>query len=96
MRGKGYEVKIFIARVRITPAHAGKRDTDEIEKNIIKDHPRTCGEKRKLLLHIVFHLGSPPHMRGKVSSLKFLKYPIGITPAHAGKRLMEMFSSNFK
>ena len=29
----------------ITPAHAGKRERENLHQLKLKDHPRTCGEK---------------------------------------------------
>ena len=51
------------------------------------DHPRACGEK--LLPRVVndFTEGSPPRMRGKGSLTLDPSPGLGITPAHAGKRL---------
>ena len=47
MRGKGdFQCKqehLFW----ITPAHAGKRNIYSTDNRAFKDHPRTCGEKRK-------------------------------------------------
>ena len=65
MRGKehGYYSNGF--SIRITPAHAGKSNSITDIKDLIKDHPRTCGEKFLLLLKRYHFCGSPPHMRGK-------------------------------
>ena len=67
MRGKVIDTLSGKFVIRITPAYAGKRKL--IYKHVIKrqDHPRLCGEKRR-----VFHIkndrqGSPPPMRGKVA-----------------------------
>ena len=45
MRGKGDKIANVIDLLRITPAHAGKRQfiLDILDGN--QDHPRTCGEK---------------------------------------------------
>ena len=70
---------------RITPAHAGKSDFDTLINKLIKDHPRTCGEKGIWLLLTQEKLGSPPHMRGKDDQGFALYGKYRITPAHAGK-----------
>ena len=51
-----------------------------------RDHPRTCGEKPALWLLVALLWGSPPHMRGKAICCGAVRLPVGITPAHAGKR----------
>ena len=52
------------------------------------DHPRTCGEKLYGAVIVYHPLGSPPHMRGKVAYCLSYSEQHGITPAHAGKRLL--------
>ena len=72
-------------QTRITPAYAGKsacRGTADVGK---QDHPRLCGEKRCFPWLSDNVLGSPPPMRGKVIAGSALRFPIGITPAYAGK-----------
>ena len=89
MRGKvssDDEVELFVG---ITPAHAGKRlFLYKIYKNH-QDHPRTCGEK--IFCHDFSRLcpGSPPHMRGKGWLIFVDDIFDGITPAHAGKSLLQ-------
>ncbi len=51
----------------ITPAHAGKSLLAEHFSGIIRDHPRTCGEKHRRYSGLHGEPGSPPHMRGKDS-----------------------------
>ena len=46
MRGKGNLVKVPLVIPGITPAHAGKSNVTARKTKSIKDHPRTCGEKR--------------------------------------------------
>ena len=53
-----------------------------------EDHPRLCGEKLKPRRRILTNQGSPPPMRGKVSSIMKRAWEIGITPAYAGKSLL--------
>ena len=85
MRGKGNGAHAHNGKLRITPAHAGKRNCNKGVKQNGKDHPRTCGEKFRLLQAVVPGNGSPPHMRGKALHDTGHSFDIGITPAHAGK-----------
>ena len=51
MRGKA-ELMIKLAEgLRITPAYAGKSLFTPFAKSRCKDHPRLCGEKRKIVDH---------------------------------------------
>ena len=85
MRGKEKFNTSLLPWQGITPAHAGKSVQLNISAIAIRDHPRTCGEKRIAKQPQTKSLGSPPHMRGKAAlSLDAVTYP-GITPAHAGK-----------
>ena len=70
---------------RITPACAGKRCASAHALALAWDHPRMCGEKRDCSQCVVTHLGSPPHVRGKVMALLGTFGPVRITPAYAGK-----------
>ena len=45
MRGKGHRFAAFAAKLRITPAYAGKRASFPCSTSTIQDHPRVCGEK---------------------------------------------------
>ena len=85
MRGKEAAPHRQHVRQRITPAHAGKRPWPALSVPGSGDHPRTCGEKGDLVSQGGNILGSPPHMRGKVTHAYNLPYWYGITPAHAGK-----------
>ena len=73
--------------IGITPACAGKRCRFTACRACTRDHPRMCGEKRHggPLARPV--LGSPPHVRGKVTLGPCAGRVAGITPACAGKRL---------
>ena len=71
--------------MRITPAPAGKtEEAVKIHPNG-EDHPRTCGENKKIISLALATLGSPPHLRGKPNTPIFLPELVGITPAPAGK-----------
>ena len=87
MRGK---VRLFGgggSGAGITPAHAGKSSRRRIHHRRVQDHPRPCGEKNPPRGSNRAGVGSPPPMRGKVSAHVARLSSIGITPAHAGKRL---------
>ena len=88
MRGKERHGYSHHPRMGITPAHAGKSLIYAIWVCSTWDHPRTCGEKIKYRQKPIQEKGSPPHMRGKVENSARQVSMIGITPAHAGKRLL--------
>ena len=88
MRGKATYFRSRPVARGITPAHAGKR----IGLSLIRwenwDHPRACGEKIACTIRSCCASGSPPRMRGK-GCQGADRVPVhGITPAHAGKRLL--------
>ena len=85
MRGKDFWTLGIPDSLRITPAYAGK---SQIVVNLIcgkQDHPRLCGEKDSPLLNSTLILGSPPPMRGKVTTKIKEGFGRRITPAYAGK-----------
>ena len=86
MRGTAMPFGSGVLKIRITPAHAGNRSVAVSWARLMWDHPRTCGEQ--LLQTPVQNLeaGSPPHMRGTVTSFENLPCAARITPAHAGNR----------
>ena len=86
MRGKACLTLIIRLLLGITPAHAGKSLPAVLKCPPTRDHPRVCGEKRRVRSWRALLLGSPPRMRGKVGLLHGHIIAIGITPAHAGKR----------
>ena len=85
MRGKVSKSMPSCMAFGITPAHAGKSALKAGILSDIKDHPRTCGEKRFFQFPYAVKQGSPPHMRGKVQQVRVSFLQNGITPAHAGK-----------
>ena len=88
MRGKVIHSLCDRPQRGITPAYAGKRRACWWTHRRTRDHPRVCGEKVSAIHRESASLGSPPRMRGKVTSgMLFLAF-IGITPAYAGKRQM--------
>ena len=70
---------------RITPACAGKSDSDGVIIVKCWDHPRMCGEKSNSPLGSLTTMGSPPHVRGKVAESTVDILGVRITPACAGK-----------
>ena len=86
MRGKDTVAHVNTFRIRITPAHAGKRQAQHIRHLRDRDHPRPCGEKLDGVAPQRDIRGSPPPMRGKDFRLDFVLNMCRITPAHAGKR----------
>ena len=86
MRGKAAGQLQKNQRAGITPAHAGKSCPRHRPQRPRQDHPRTCGEKLKLIPLLIFAWGSPPHMRGKEDLGGQGNSKRRITPAHAGKR----------
>ena len=86
MRGKAYDLDIGLALFGITPAYAGKSSEPPCPSGRPRDHPRVCGEKQSLVVHLARVMGSPPRMRGKVIAPGPPPAPVGITPAYAGKR----------
>ena len=66
MRGKVTVSSSSRVMIGITPAYAGKRLTPEHFSQHTKDHPRLCGEKFDSWGTLIWILGSPPPMRGKV------------------------------
>ena len=86
MRGKGVSQRPPGAETGIIPAYAGKRNAVRTGLLFRQDHPRICGEKSLLDERRERQVGSPPHMRGKVTPSGGLRSGSGITPAYAGKR----------
>ena len=89
MRGKEERLLHVDQPLGITPAHAGKRCRSPPHQSNARDHPRTCGEKRLSWASVPCGSGSPPHMRGKVCTISPADSIIGITPAHAGKSVIQ-------
>ena len=87
MRGKVHGFPACTCGKGITPAYAGKSALSASGGVHRRDHPRLCGEKRKLSRLLIFSLGSPPPMRGKGSTEDRLIVFYRITPAYAGKRV---------
>ena len=84
-RGKGRNIKYLLWGNGITPAYAGKSDYILSLKTVDRDHPRIRGEKGRSALTLYLLVGSPPHTRGKATTIWIICTPTGITPAYAGK-----------
>ena len=67
MRGKVQPLTVRFNITGITPAYAGKSLTVSVLWIHDKDHPRLCGEKKRLFWLLEHDQGSPPPMRGKVN-----------------------------
>ena len=85
MRGKRNYHPYRMGLDRITPADAGKTTTHGTLNEQDGDHPRGCGENGTVLHATIADTGSPPRMRGKLSSSISAQYSVRITPADAGK-----------
>ena len=85
MRGKANFHLFLLFGLRITPAYAGKSALCASGEDLLRDHPRVCGEKETPGHSCVLPRGSPPRMRGKVFSAFCEVHNVGITPAYAGK-----------
>ena len=67
----------------------GKARNTICRSRVTRDHPRLCGEKFCPCLLQCVGQGSPPPMRGKDKNDDFGVQQIGITPAYAGKSIVE-------
>ena len=85
MRGKHDRRDKEERTLRITPAHAGKTQAHTCNTFRRSDHPRACGENASTNAKVLILHGSPPRMRGKLTTGSALSLIRRITPAHAGK-----------
>ena len=85
VRGKRRHSRRFAVMTRITPAGAGKTDSESKAPFGNKDHPRRCGENIIRLIRSVANAGSPPQVRGKQQRQAGAGLRQRITPAGAGK-----------
>ena len=85
-RGKGSERLPKRGSLGITPAWAGKSQTESCGTTSSGDHPRVGGEKRSPAFLLHCFSGSPPRGRGKEKIQKGSVAHGRITPAWAGKR----------
>ena len=89
MRGKVTQDLVDLVKSGITPAYAGKRTSRYTPFQGAKDHPRVCGEKTGTAWRWLMVTGSPPRMRGKVPAAPSAPMSSGITPAYAGKSILQ-------
>ena len=73
----------------ITPADAGKTLYVGCNSRRKPDHPRGCGENGYVPKRRQWGIGSPPRMRGKLRFSRTAETLTRITPADAGKTLIE-------
>ena len=86
VRGKAFLNTGTSSAPGITPACAGKRRLRRGSCPPTQDHPRVCGEKRRLTSEVSATPGSPPRVRGKGAFASRRRVRLRITPACAGKR----------
>ena len=89
VREKPVEIVRIKDVIRITPASAGKTDVSVSLINSSGDHPRECGKNLSYYSVGSYQIGSPPRVREKLwyGGKQWIRYRI--TPASAGKTLME-------
>ena len=85
VRGKHRTIYCRKQQRRITPAGAGKTSECLRPRCAARDHPRRCGENRRMQPQLPRPRGSPPQVRGKLPATFEDERFLGITPAGAGK-----------
>ena len=84
--GKSFHpLSVKLLAVGSPPPMRGKVVFSDAYDNLLKDHPRLCGEKSTACTKSASSPGSPPPMRGKVPRFLCQKKHLRITPAYAGK-----------
>ena len=73
-RGKEFQLLYIELDTRITPAWAGKSFVLRLWCVATQDHPRMGGEKFVYKNKTADQVGSPPHGRGKATSLVEIEY----------------------
>ena len=91
VRGKEHQPPTHDRCPGITPVCAGKSAAFPTFSSLKKDHPRMCGEKNIWVVDAITSTGSPPHVRGKALLNSSKNLFSRITPACAGKRLLQSF-----
>ena len=76
---------------RITPARAGKTGIVVETTDGHRDHPRSCGKDLAQGDPVRLFLGSPPLVRERLRSTGIRRLTKRITPARAGKTVMDPF-----
>ena len=90
VRGKEAALAPHWVRKGITPACAGKSAICGRAQHVRPDHPRVCGEKRRVCVPCRRSEGSPPRVRGKDDDEMVDAVLHRITPACAGKRVTKV------
>ena len=76
---------------RITPARAGKTVRAAGVPEMRGDHPRSCGKDNNERKQSFYGVGSPPLVRERQIQRPSHQAGAGITPARAGKTVMDSF-----
>ena len=87
VRGTAYRLAKNAGFYRITPACAGNRIIFQARNPYPRDHPRVCGEQSSLISPVSMVQGSPPRVRGTVSTSCTASFLLRITPACAGNSI---------
>ena len=95
VRGKLIHNPAVCPRARITPAGAGKTRRFLQPHRRTEDHPRRCGENLSRRSSTGNIKGSPPQVRGKLGQKPPTIIIIRITPAGAGKTLIDEIQTEF-
>ena len=85
VRGEAVLEAGHVPGARITPACAGRRHSLQCTPSARPDHPRVCGEKQPAFPFCFHVLGSPPRVRGEVTTCDTANRTARITPACAGR-----------
>ena len=91
VRGEALRAPALPVNLRITPACAGRRKLHHATKTTLWDHPRVRGEKRIHRAVVRLKAGSPPRARGEENPGGSRGSRVRITPACAGRRIIENF-----
>ena len=94
VRGKRIEIDGNNNVHRITPACAGKTFCLRLSRPYYRDHPRVCGENAGVLHYGINKKGSPPRVRGKQKYCTAIEESFRITPACAGKTVLDELIDN--
>ena len=92
MRGKERAVNPDVAALGITPAYAGKRCAKLPALCWLRDHPRVCGEKFNRIAKPFREQDHPRVCGEKKGPAPAPAYPHRITPAYAGKRIIDYYN----
>ena len=90
MRGKLDTISGLIRRQRNIPAYAGKTAYKESDNDKFAEHPRVCGENKKMSGTGQDEIGTSPRMRGKPAIARFAQPHSRNIPAYAGKTVQRL------